>query len=381
MNRKKIGILTFHCAENYGAFLQVYAMQSILQQINNDTDIEVIDYRPKYITEIYKYNLFKWYLEDRGLLSNIKSFIVYLVTIPNYIKRKNNFNRIKKLLNLSSEIYYQVGDFDDKKTNYDYLILGSDQIWNPMITQGIDPILWGNLPNIKKCKIISYAASLGISSYSDKYKSDIKKYIKNIDFIGLRESSSIKVLKEIENREYKTVLDPTFLLPKNFWEKFSKKININKYILIYKLENNPYIMEDAYRMAKENNLEIVSLGDPGIKNTYKDKKIHSISYSGPREFVGAIKNASIILTNSYHATCFSVIFEKNFYTYSHSKTSLRMIDLSKLLGFENKIISYGKSIYDYSENKELNIYININKKLEDEKIKSLHYIKENIIIG
>lgn len=378
MDKNKIGILTFHCAENYGAFLQVYATQSFLKKYITDKNVEVIDYRPNYIVDGYKFNIFEWFCKESNLIYNIKSFISYMFIVPNRIIRKINFKNVNKLLNLSSISYTKTSDFSEDNTAYDYIVLGSDQIWNPMITKGIDPVFFGNIPNKFICKKIGYAVSTGVSSYSENEKDSIRKFIKEMSSISLRESSTINLLNEIYESNYTNVLDPTFLLENEFWNKFSKKIKFSKYILVYSLENNSEIMEDAYKFAKENNLKIVTFSEPGIKNYYKDIKLYSISYVGPKEFVGAIKNAEIILTNSYHATCFSIIFNKIFYTYGHSKTSSRMIDLSNLLDFKERIISYGECCRNYNLKNEKINYRNINKKIEEQRSVSIKYMLSNL---
>lgn len=375
--KNKLGIITFHSAENYGAFLQVYAMQNVLNKYKNKFDIEVVDYRPDYITDDYKIN-FKIFCENT-LIKNLKSLVINSIMLPNKIIKKYKFHQCLKLLKLSKKMYKTEDDFKFSE-DYDVIILGSDQIWNPAITMGIDKIYFGQgFKNVKK--IIGYAVSLGIIDYSEKDIDLMKKYIPCIDDIGLRESNSIGILENICSRKYEYVMDPTLLVDNNLWKSFYKNIRFDKYVLVYQLEQNDKIMEDAYRIAKENNLKIVSFGEPGLRNFYKDKKINSISCAGPKEFLGAIKNAEIVLTNSYHGTCFSIIFNTVFFTYAHSKTSSRMVDLSKILGFEERIIDYGKSIFDNLNFIEINdkgFFKNINEKRDIYRRKSIDFIEKNL---
>lgn len=375
--KKKLGIITFHSAENYGAFLQVYAMQKNLEKYNELFDIEIIDYRPDYITNTYKikFNIFG----QKNIIRILKSIIISVITLPSQIKKKYRFNKCLKKLTLSKGTYYDNRQLN-KSNIYDVVILGSDQIWNPMITKGVDKAYFGQgLKGVKK--IIGYAVSLGVSYYYEKDIQEMKEYIPYIESIGLRESSSIEMLKQIEDREYNHVLDPTFLVDKKFWNEFSKDIKLEKYILVYQLESNDRIMEDAYKIAKEKGLKIVCFSEPSLKNVYRDMKIYSIYDSGPREFLGAIKNADIILTNSYHATCFSIIFNKLFFTYSHSKTSSRMTDLANILGFNYRIIKYGESVYDTVRESEIydnSFFRKININLQEYRKKSEQFLDKNL---
>jgi hypothetical protein len=184
-------------------------------------------------------------------------------------------------------------------------IVGSDQIWNDEITNGLD----GNyfLDFVKHSKKTSYSASFGKEEITcDKEK--IVNYLESFDCIAVRESSGKKILQELGFDDVKVTLDPVFLLDKLDYKMLSEKPTFSDYLLIYTLENNENIIQAARKISKEKNLKIVTIGS--YLNRYKSD-IHLRS-TGPKEFLGLIDNAEYILTNSFHAVCFSIIFEKQF---------------------------------------------------------------------
>ena len=150
----KIGILTFHCAHNYGAVLQCYAMQEFLRCKGHD--VEVINYRPKYLLEPYKTFKVKRFLSKKPIRLS-KGVIIEFILFPTRLKRFNGFEKfIKNRLSLSEK-----ATCSSISPKYDVYIAGSDQIWNPKITHGFDSVFFADFPFIKNMKkYISYAASM-----------------------------------------------------------------------------------------------------------------------------------------------------------------------------------------------------------------------------
>lgn len=372
-SKPSIGILTFHCAENYGAFLQTYAMQTWLEQhMGEKYNIEIIDYRPDYLIDPYKIRIVERIQNAKTLQEKCKALIIALVEVPNKVVRKCKFVKSRKHYRTSKKIYTNK-EFA-LSSNYFALILGSDQIWNPYTTKGLDPVYFGT-PGDDKCRKIAYAASLGISSYSESEKKQMKDYLKNIYAIGVREVSSLKILNSLTDKKINLNCDPTLLVNREVWRQRVNIIKHNKYILIYRLQNNDSIFTDAYKIAKEKKLEILHFGDPSIKPMYKDIKVQSLSFCGPFDFINYIFNAEIVLTNSFHATCFSIIFEKNFFTYLQNNRSQRLVSLAEIGGFEDRLVDYKKHLeinrlYD----NELSDVSLIYKNLKSLRVESEHYL-------
>ena len=219
----KIGILTFHCAHNYGAVIQCYGLQQYLKSLGHEA--YVIDYRPYYL-DVYKL--------PQLSISRIKDIPTYLKTLVKHIlvgnvdeKRYQAFEDfIAQRLNLISYTPHQ--DYSD----FDAIVVGSDQIWNPMVTGGcFDDEFFGFNA---KCKVISYAASSRFVSLSDEQKVYLKSRLDKIDSISVRESSLKKLLQPLTDKPIAHVIDPSFLPDVVEYENLCPPIKEKKdYVLVY----------------------------------------------------------------------------------------------------------------------------------------------------
>ncbi len=356
--KKHIGIVTFHCADNYGAFLQAYALQQWLKS-NFDNNISIVNYCPDYLIDSYKIKL--------PINKNMKSLIIFLYELPSKLKRVYRFKKARRKFNLSDK--YKKSD-----NYYSYLILGSDQIWNPEITNGIDEMYYGTFGG-ENCQCISYAASIGVNNFTISQQKKLKKLMSNLKAISVREKTTITVLEPIIKEKACLVCDPTFLLSKKEWTSVCHDVKYSNYIVIYQLFPNPAILQDAVGYAKKYNKSILIFNEPMIKNNY-GVKIISVHGSGPFEFISIIKNADLVLTNSFHATCFSIIFQKEFYTYLQEKRSQRIRDLAIEGDFLSHLVEYGNHL---KLQKKLDFKV-INHNLDDLIKNSKKFLYENLDI-
>ena len=304
----KIGILTFHFAHNYGAMLQAYALSTKLR--NMGYNAEIIDYRLEYIyTYTERVSFEKLYIQYVKRGDN--SFKAFLKVVKNFYS-----------VNHKTESWYRFEDFLDntlvKSTRcskkdfanmqYDYVICGSDQIWNGTLTGGLDPVYFGEgFP--AQCKILTYAASNGHNEILDKDKPLFTKLIKNISNISVREKGLHDNLTAIGIKNT-CVLDPIFLLDKDEWKKIAIKPIESDYVLSYSFSESPNYFRKAEQLAEK-------LGKQLVCFTFRKKKdapksVVHYYVGGPKEFLGYFCNANYIITNSFHGTAFSILFEKNF---------------------------------------------------------------------
>jgi hypothetical protein len=349
----KIGIITFHQAENYGAVLQALALQNVISNILQDSDVYIVNYTSKSISNSYRV-LFPFY-EKKTFLLKIRSLIGIIIQLPFTLKRKLVFYLFrKKYIN-----FINIDSIND----CDYLICGSDQIWNPSLTDGIDRYYYGDINGFHG-RIITYAASDGgqLKNYD---KDLLSTLFNNIYAISVRESSMISRIREYTNKNVVTVMDPVFLPDHDFWDFISSDIRRKGYILIYQLEYNPIILKEAKELALKTGKYIIDLcynyplGRKWIfSKTYKIK----IAVS-PSKFISYFKNADYILTNSFHGTAFSIIFKKQFCTYNIEKRNERLIDLLSFAGLSDRYVSSGLDVITEKIN-----YDKIYKRI-DEKIK------------
>ncbi|MDD2391371.1 MAG: polysaccharide pyruvyl transferase family protein [Bacilli bacterium] len=347
---KKIGIITFHCADNLGAVLQVYALQKKINKLGLES--EVIDFKP--LELLYPYGLKN--LKDvkkRGFIKTIKSIVVLI--IRRKVKNKRDvFKKFReKYLVISKQTYYESEDLNANPPQYDYYITGSDQVWNPDFFEKIGKSYFLDFASPSSTKI-SYAASI-TKKMDDSFNDVFKKNIDRFDFISIRESEHVRFLKNLTEKPITVALDPTLLLDKEDYNVLLSKSKIKeKYILVYDLEYNEELVKLANKISEEKGYKIVSYSDH--KNY--ENRIKTFRYEGPSEFISYLENAEFVLTTSFHGVAFSVIFKKPFYTIPHKTRGTRMIDLLNSIGLEDRIV------YNFDDLESINYELDYSKPFE-----------------
>lgn len=360
----RIGILTFHCAHNYGAVLQCYALQETLKETGHE--VQIIDYRPNYLTKPYRiWNINR--IKSKNSLQKIKNIIIEVLALPKRILKASFFLKFQSVyLNLTNPHYL---DFN----NFDIIIIGSDQIWDKKITKGFDPIFWGDLGIRKeRIKYISYAASMEFTQFTDDDKSFITQHLKNFDHISVREDSLSKIIQPFTESHIYNVLDPTLIANKQIWENFIETRKIKKdYILIYQIRENENTKKIASHLARQINTNVVFISAYTIWN-YKSNLYDHLS---PQEFVNLIYYSKCIVTTSFHGSAFSIIFNKSFYYVKlNDNNDSRSIALLKALGLDDRIIECTQRP-DFSMIK----YENVNKRLKLMQNNSIQYLSQSLI--
>lgn len=348
----KIGIFTFHCAHNYGAVIQCYGLQQYLQSKGHQ--VYVIDYRPHYF-DIYKLPSIK-YSKTENIKTYIKKLIKYFTIGEIQKNRHQAFEAfITRRLNLIPF------DSNSNYSDFDAVILGSDQIWNPGITGGqYDEVYFGN--NVR-CKTIAYAASSRSETLTDKQQQYLKSHLCKITSIGVREESLKILLQPLVNQPINTVIDPSFLPDVAEYDKLCTPIKTSRpYVLVYEVERNDGTSRIANEIARSLNadvIELVSYASPKFcRGRYRQE-------SGPEEFLSYIKNAECIVTTSFHGMALSLKFQKNFYSIRQGTSAdLRAESLLSKIGLLERFIQLNSSVtfsdIDYSKclpklNQEINL--------------------------
>ena len=343
----KIGILTFHCAHNYGAVLQAYCLQEELKSYGYE--VYIIDYRPKYLTkDIYRYSFKCW------LSKSIKGLIQKWTNEPFLISaRLKRYSGFEWFINNNLCLY----DYNKKsiEEHFDVLVFGSDQIWNPEITGGkFDDIFFGINTN---CHLISYAASTKYLPSKDKDKNYLKTALSRFSSVSVREKELADKLTCLTNINIKTVLDPTLLCGHIFLNKFSKISKRKKtYIFIYELSHHAETIRIANSISKQIDADIVEL-----EGSFSAQRLFQKDMSvTPEEFVGYIANAACVLTTSFHGTALSIIFNKPFYAIrQNSSADGRIESILNAIGLQERFIKTGMDVR--FENID---YTHANKKME-----------------
>ena len=304
----KIGILTFHCAHNYGAVLQCYALQEYLKHLGHD--VYVINYRPSYL----KYGLFIWY--NWLSLNPIKCIKKTIKQICSFNLRYKRFTAFERFIN--DRLNVKTINLQLIQNDIDCFVFGSDQIWRKNGNQ-FDPIYFGEFKAAQGHKLISYAASMGLDKLSESEKKQISRWLKNFSIITVRESSLKQLLLPLTDKNIEVVADSTFLLNQHEWEKIAKAPNVRKpYILIYQVISNPLAYKIAEIAAQDLKAEIIEIASKIDNNPQNHRVVYTAS---PEEFLGWIKNARFVVTTSFHGTAFSIIFNKAFVSIKQNKSS------------------------------------------------------------
>ncbi|MBR8709111.1 polysaccharide pyruvyl transferase family protein [Bacteroides pyogenes] len=337
---KKIGVLTFHRAVNYGAVLQSYAL---VTACNSHCHVicDIIDYRSKFIEDYYRTScLF--------LPKNWKRLVSYIIfngnIFPNRTRLVSFLYRHNCILS-DTPVFSK--DLKKYSSNYDRIIVGSDQVWSPLAA-GFDEnyfLSFVEEPN-KKC---SYAASIGVPELPSNLTSIYRDRLRNFNNYSVREDSAKRLIENVIEKNVTVDIDPTLLLSKEEWKNSIDLHNIrpsikrlDNYLLIYCISERKEIFEIADIMGKMKHKEIIYIND-----RWRPKKhVDNIKNCNIDEWLFLFMNASIIITDSFHGTAFSLNFEKQFVTFQSvsNKRSTRISSLLKAVDLEQRIVHDSTSV-------------------------------------
>lgn len=297
----KLGIITFHCSHNYGAVLQAYGLQSYLQGLGHE--VYIIDYRPKYKVRSYAiFSVYHWISRNPFMIFK-RQYIEFKIK-PKRIKRWKAFNNF-----INTKLHLYKYSKNDDYTEFDAIFIGSDQVWNPKLTGGtFDPIYFGVNA---KCNVIAYAVSNRASEIRKRDEDYFKKHLPFFTAIGVREDALNQILSPLTEKKIVTVLDPTVLAGRKYYECFvdkNFKMRNKRYLLIYEIGRHTTTRIIAQHIANELDLEIIELvSEPQIGDSSMDQT------ASPEDFINYINYASYIVTTSFHGIAFSITFNKLFY--------------------------------------------------------------------
>jgi len=350
---KNIGILTIIDNDNYGNRLQNYAITKIINTFTNTSAIT---------------------LNNRECLNDRKLYFLrkmkYLKLIDTYSinsKRKMNFIEFNAYINFNKKVLNPFLKYN----NYDSILCGSDQVWNPNFGRLRDVDL---LCFTKPEKRIAFAASFGVDDIPNKIKKKVGKALKSFKAISVREDAGKKIVEELTGRtDVEVLIDPTMLLTADEWDKVSKKptmLKKDKYILNYFLGNlSDERRNEINRVAKENNCDVINILDK--KSPFYE--------CGPSEFLYLEKNAFLICTDSFHSSVFGILYNTPFLVFEREDNNASMN--SRLDTLLSKFKLEDRRYKGKITKKDLNCdYIEAYKILDNERIKSTNFLKKALDI-
>ena len=347
---KRIGILTFHNAYNYGAVLQSLAL---LNALGNNASI--INYSNDWFKKTNQY-----FIKDGNLIKTVLRRIHRL----EYKKRTDRFNAFKEQFLTKAPLIDRI-----ESDSADIFITGSDQVWNLDCT-GDDDAYYLGFANGKKRA--SYAASFGKNVITQKEKNLILSSISEYDLISVREETGKHILSDLGIDNSEVVLDPTLLFKGEDWNKwFDLAVTPEEqYLLVYNVSGGSEIMKYAKIIAKSEKIKILY-----VTNSIKPEwNVKTVRDAGPIEWLKLIYNARYVVTNSYHGCIFSILFHKCFSVFiadNNVKNSTRTESLLDMLNLNKVIVKSGDTKYSINTIE----YSDVDKILARERDKSYDFIR------
>lgn len=362
----RIGILTFHNAINYGAVIQCYALMSFFEQRGHCVDI--IDYRNSVIEDYRKSFSLKSLVENKSLSGKIK----YIISCILFNKRKKKVVKafdafLATKLKLSQR--YILGN--NLPDNYDYVIFGSDQIWNLKLTKGFDPVFWGQIEK-GKAVFASYAASMGeLSFLKDDEWRIADNFFYSFDYISVREKSLKDYLSHRISKTIDCCIDPTLLVDGSILDSIAIKPQEDNYIYMYNITKDKHAESFACSIAHKLGCKVI-ITYPKPRTIAKNNNCCDIREAiSPEEFLGYIKNARLVIGNSFHVIALSLMFRKEFYSLD-SYRSDRIKNVLKNVGLISRHVNSSEKNVDLATID----YSNVEVKLSQMRKESMAYIEK-----
>ena len=353
---KPIGLVTCYFHHNYGSMLQAYATEMIMQQM--ELPYQTIACKAP-IT----------YMESNKLLYFAKKLLIGdwkmrlgKMKIEREKKKNPTFAKNWEVRNRAFEdfanTYFHVSPYCKNRAelskmaeNYSAFLVGSDQLWRTdSVEHGYYTLEW--VPDhIRK---IAYSTSIGVKEVPWFQVEKNKRFMNRFDYIALREQSACDLVYKLTGRKVQVVLDPTLLFTGEQWMDIQQKepLTDGKYIFCYLLGDNPHQRELIKQVKAKTGYKIVALQHLDDYIPSDEGFADEAPYVGPREFLNYIRNAEYVFTDSFHCSVFSILYKKNFFTFSRfaegakQSTNTRIDNLLHIAGLENRRMTADKTADD-----------------------------------
>lgn len=346
--KMKVGLLNLQKCDSHGAVLLAYALEQIL--VSCGYEPENIDYKcaGQQITHnlvLRLYNSVMWRIKKKYHLLDWNLQVGGVSVMKEYKRQHINFENFRKKYLYRTGLITNVND--DVLNKYDAIIVGSDVVWKPDIARGIDrEIYFLKSPKSDILKI-AYAASIGTNDMSilGEYIDDYRDAFKCLDFISVREKSSIPFITQFTNKKVENVIDPVFLLDPDEYIKLendSQKLE-SPYIYAYLIGKNEEAIRCVERYAKKMNMNVLLDLSEGFElSNILTVNCKSAISAGPSEFIYNIRHASYVITDSFHATAFALMFNIPLSVFGRGSISVRMTDLLEKFDLNSRYVTDSK---------------------------------------
>lgn len=334
----KIGIITFHRAQNLGAVLQAYALCTYMNEHICET--ELIDFYPNNAVP-----------QASSLIRRAAHLAKAIIRLREAKQRKiktEKFDAFMAQYRLSPEHYYGDQAIMANPPKYDLLISGGDQILNTTLS-GCSESFYLSFDNTTPK--ISYSSSFGRQNISEDEKRLIRQQLSKFKALSVREATGADIIEAEISVRPKVVMDPVFLLSRERWASLCAAPRAQgKYIFIYAMENTPELRKAVVAVREKYQLPLLTVYGGKCSMPFWGEMD---ACCGPQDFLSHIRNAEIIVTNSFHGTAFALIFGKMCYVVAHSNRNARLTHLLNVIGDVDKLIT-SLSTMEYVDSYKIN---------------------------
>ena len=361
----KIILITKHYVKNYGSVLQTYASQELLSR--KDGSVSIANY---ILPEAFGLKYMDIILRKHASAGRIKKIVLRAAVLPTMIRWKYVFGGfLKKYLNVCGRPADSCEKLKTELPDADIYCTGSDQVWNPETNRGLQPAYFCEFAPKGK-RVVSLAASFGVKTVREKDEALIKRYLKKYSLLSVRERSGIDILTKA-GLNGRLILDPVMIETAGFWEKLAAKRKIKQdYVLIYQLNSSRafdrYAEQAAERLGKKL-VRICTRYDQILKNG------RPVPVPTVEQWISLFFYADFVITDSFHGTVFSILFQKEFVNLYPPLFSERLDSLLSMFGIEERHIS-DCSRFDILD-KRID-YRRVNEILDEKRKESLEFIDE-----
>ena len=349
--KKDVKIITIHCIHNFGSVFQSYGLVKYLR--NQGYNAELIDYRPVY------------YERGRNVLKK------YVGIALNYSAYKRQHEKYQDFIDRylpKGKVYHTLEDLKTMESKDTIFIAGGDQLWNSFHACGNDDAY--KLTFVSECKKIAYGTSMGRNTFDRTELEELSKKIADFCSIGLREQSTVSLLQPYTNVPVYHAADPVLLLePKDYMEFIGERRLIKEpYMVMYLAAKSDLLSQTVDYVARKRGLKVVHVC--GFKK--KCDCDYFLKDTGPQELLNLIYYSDFVVSASFHATLFSILFQKQFCTLlPEAGTNTRIEDLLSNFKLPERIIHYQSEIKNLDVDIDFGPMIDIMNRLVNNSKKQL----------
>lgn len=357
---KKVSVITLQNIKNYGSMLQAYATQELLH--DKGFEAEIVDYtRPiaKFWNHILGYST-----KDNIFVRLVKTAILF----PTELRYALLWRSFKKAhLNSSAVSYTTNEELKANPPQADIYCSGSDQVWNSGWNGGLLREFFLDYVPAGKPKY-ALASSIGMNDFNDAEKLELRSLLQEFSSISVRETSAVDMIKNLGIDDVHAVIDPTLTKDAAFWSKLATAPKHKKpYILIYQLGKDYRVDEYAKFVEEKTGMEVLRIC---IRYDYALRYGKSILIPSFETFLTLFANASYVITDSFHATCFSINFNRKFWCILPDMYQGRIVDLLTMIDEKQRIVPINYNNLDVTV--EVN-YDHVNKVITEQRKKTLAF--------